>query len=210
MKLSFPNWKTTSVNIYKKCNEMPLWNFQKYLETNELKYFTKELKAVKGLDIVMNEFFIEYLELTQNNTVYLRFSKMHKLLKLQGKYNCVSLILKSLYHYDKGLSMDMFHALVWELEKWQCKIDKSKDIFEQIENINQRLQNLKTQIETIEVELKKDDNNESQSIESQLISVSRILELKYKLDAKDITVAEWVEYQKQAEKTIKQQKANGK
>jgi DNA repair exonuclease SbcCD ATPase subunit len=106
--------------------------------------------------------------------------------------------------------MDMFHALVWELEKWQCKIDKSKDIFEQIENINQRLQNLKTQIETIEVELKKDDNNESQSIESQLISVSRILELKYKLDAKDITVAEWVEYQKQAEKTIKQQKANGK
>jgi hypothetical protein len=100
--------------------------------------------------------------------------------------------------------------LTWELEKWHYKIDKAKDIFTQLENINQRLQNVKTQIEVLQLELKKDDQQESQSIESQLISVSRILELKYKLEAKEITVKEWVEYQKQAEKTIKQQKANGK
>jgi hypothetical protein len=188
---------------------MPLWNFQKYLQTNELKYFTKELKEVKGLDSVMNDFFVEYLELTQNNTVYQRFSKIYKLLKLEGKYNCVTLILKSLYNYDKGLNLDTFHALTWELEKWHYRIDRSKDIFAQLENINQRLQNVKTQIEILQLELKKDDQQESQSIESQLISVSRILELKYKLDAKEITVKEWIEFQKQAEKTIKSQK-NGK
>jgi len=209
MKLLNLNWINTSVNIYKKCDEMPLWNFQKYLETNDLKYFTKELKEVKGLYLVMNDFFAEYLELTQNNSVYQRFGKIYKLLKLEGKYNCVSLILKSLYNYDKGLNIDTFHALTWELEKWHYKIDRSKDIFSQIESINQRLQNVKTQIEVLQLELKKDDQQESQSIESQLISVSRILELKYKLDAKEITVKEWVEYQKQAEKTIKSQK-NGK
>ncbi len=209
MKLLNLNWINTSVNIYKKCDEMPLWNFQKYLETNDLKYFTKELKEVKGLYLVMNDFFAEYLELTQNNSVYQRFGKIYKLLKLEGKYNCVSLILKSLYNYDKGLNIDTFHALTWELEKWHYKIDRSKDIFSQIESINQRLQNVKTQIEVLQLELKKDDQQESQSIESQLISVSRILELKYKLDAKEITVKEWVEYQKQAEKTIKSHK-NGK
>ena len=209
MKLLNLNWINTSVNIYKKCDEMPLWNFQKYLQTNELKYFTKELKEVKGLNSVMNDFFVEYLELTQNNTVYQRFGKIYKLLKLEGKYNCVTLILKSLYNYDKGLNIDTFHALTWELEKWHYRIDRSKDIFAQLENINQRLQNVKTQIEILQLELKKDDQQESQSIESQLISVSRILELKYKLDAKEITVKEWVEYQKQAEKTIKSQK-NGK
>jgi len=209
MKLLNLNWINTSVNIYKKCDEMPLWNFQKYLETNDLKYFTKELKEVKGLYLVMNDFFAEYLELTQNNSVYQRFGKIYKLLKLEGKYNCVSLILKSLYNYDKGLNIDTFHALTWELEKWHYKIDRSKDIFAQIESINQRLQNVKTQIEVLQLELKKDDQQESQSIESQLISVSRILELKYKLDSKEITVKEWVEYQKQAEKTIKSQK-NGK
>ena len=84
MKLSFLNLKNTSNNIYRKCDEMPLWNFQKYLETNDLKYFTKELKEVKGLDNVMNDFFVEYLELTQNNAVYQRFSKIYKLLKLGG------------------------------------------------------------------------------------------------------------------------------
>jgi hypothetical protein len=103
----------------------------------------------------------------------------------------------------------MFHQLTWELEKWHYRIDRSKDIFAQIESINQRLQNVKTQIEVLQLELKKDDQQESQSIESQLISVSRILELKYKIDAKDITVKEWIEFQKQAEKTIKSQK-NGK
>ena len=188
---------------------MPLWNFQKYLETNDLKYFTKELKEIKDLHLVMNDFFVEYLELTQNNAVYQRFSKIYKLLKLEGKYNCVTLILKSLYNYDKGLDIEMFHALTWELEKWHYKIDRAKDIFAQIESINQRLQNVKTQIEILQLELKKDDQQESQSIESQLISVSRILELKYKLDAKEITVKEWIEFQKQAEKTIKSQK-NGK
>lgn len=209
MKLSFLNWKNTSNNIYRKCDEMPLWNFQKYLETNDLKYFTKELKEVKDLHLVMNDFFVEYLELTQNNAVYQRFSKIYKLLKLEGKFNCVTLILKSLYNYDKGLDIDMFNQLTWELEKWHYRIDRSKDIFSQIENINQRLQNVKTQIEVLQLELKKDDQQESQSIESQLISVSRILELKYKLDAKEITVKEWIEFQKQAEKTIKSQK-NGK
>lgn len=209
MKLSFLNWKNTSNNIYRKCDEMPLWNFQKYLETNDLKYFTKELKEVKDLHLVMNDFFVEYLELTQNNLVYQRFSKIYKLLKLEGKFNCVTLILKSLYNYDKGLDIEMFHQLTWELEKWNYRIDRSKDIFSQIESINQRLQNVKTQIEVLQLELKKDDQQESQSIESQLISVSRILELKYKLDSKEITVKEWIEFQKQAEKTIKSQK-NGK
>ena len=189
---------------------MPLWNFQKYLETNDLKYFTKEFKEVKGLDTVMNDFFIEYLELTQNNSVYQRFSKIHKLLKLEGKYNCVSLILKSLYNFDIKIGIDMFNDLVSELEKWGNKIDKSKDVFIQLEEINQRLQNLKTQISSLQSELKKDDQQESQSIESQLISVSRILELNYKLNAKDITVKDWIEFQKQAEITIKNQKKNGK
>jgi hypothetical protein len=210
MKLSLLNWKSTSSNIYRKCDEMPLWNFQKYLETNELKYFTKELKEVKGLDIVMNDFFIEYLELTKNNSVFRKFSNIYKLMKLEGKYKCIVLLTNSLYNYDIKYGIDTFNNLVAELDKWGYKIDVKGDIFEQLETINQRNRVLETQINTLQIELKKDDKEESQSIEAQLISVSRILELNYKLNAKDITVMEWVELQKQAELTIKNQKKNGK
>ena len=210
MKLSFLNWKSTSSNIYRKCDEMPLWNFQKYLETNELKYFTKELKEVKGLDIVMNDFFIEYLELTKNNSVYRKFSNIYKLMKLEGKYKCIVLLTNSLYNYDIKYGIDTFNNLVAELDKWGYKIDVKGDIFEQLETINQRNRVLETQINALQIELKKEDKEESQSIEAQLISVSRILELNYKLNAKDITVTEWVEFQKQAEITIKNQKKNGK
>lgn len=210
MKLSFLNWKSTSSNIYRKCDEMPLWNFQKYLETNELKYFTKELKEAKGLDIVMNDFFIEYLELTKNNSVYRKFSNIYKLMKLEGKYKCIVLLTNSLYNYDIKYGIDTFNNLVAELDKWGYKIDIKGDIFEQLETINQRNRVLETQINALQIELKKEDKEESQSIEAQLISVSRILELNYKLNAKDITVMEWVEFQKQAELTIKNQKKNGK
>lgn len=210
MKLFFPNWKSTLNNTYRKCDEMPLWNFQKYLETNDLKYFTKNLKEVKGLDVVMNDFFVEYLELTKNNSVFRKFSNIYKLLKLEGKYKCVTLLTTTLYNYDIKMGVETFNNLLLELDKWGHKIDTKLNIFDQLENISQRNRVLETQIQALQIELKKDDQQESQTIESQLISVSRILELKYKLDSKEITVMEWIEFQKQAELVIKNQKKNGK
>lgn len=197
MKLSILNFWNTSNNIYRKCEELPLWNFQKYLETNDLKYFTKNLKECKGLDIVMNDIFAEYVQLSGNTTIISRFYKIHKLMKLEGKYNCIMLLLKSLYNYD-AISIDKFNELIAELEKWNYKINRNSDVFEQLEVISKRVQHLKTQIEVLDIELKKEDNKESQTIEKQLIIIGKTLELKYKLNSKEITLTEWVELNKLA------------
>lgn len=196
--------------IYDCCDNMPLWNFQKYLESNDVKYFTKEHKYHKDLPDIITAFFGEYLELTKNQKIIIRFERLHKIMRLTVKYNTVSLILKTLYNYNKGLDFEIFKQLVEELQKWNYKIDKNKDIFEQLEKIYNRIQGIKTQIEVLEDELKDEDVVESSSIDGQLISVSRCLDLKYQLNAKEITVLQWIEYQKQADLIIKERQKHKK
>jgi hypothetical protein len=204
------NFLKPKVTIYDKCENLPLWNFQKYLETNDVKYFAKEHKEHKDLPDIITAFFGEYLELTKNQKIIIRFERAHKIMRLTIKYNTVSLILKTLYNYNKGLDFEIFKQLVEELQKWNYKIDKNKDIFEQLEKIYNRIQGIKTQIEVLEDELKDEDVVESSSIDGQLISVSRCLDLKYQLNAKEITVLQWIEYQKQAVLIIKERQKHKK
>jgi len=197
-------FKKNKITFYDKCENMPLWNFQKYLNTNDLRYFTKEFKEHKDLHEVMTTFFSEYLELTKNQSVINRFETMHKIMRLQLKYNTVSIILKALYNYPKNSDFKGFENLISQLEKWNYRIVKDKDPFVQFEKISLRLQGILTQIELLEDSLKDENEKEYKSIESQLLSVGRVLELRYSLNSKDITVSEWVELCNQAENVIKE------
>lgn len=197
------NFVKPKITFYDKCENMPLWNFQKYLETNDLRYFTKEFKEHKDLNDIMINFFGEYLELTKNQTVINRFELMHKIMRLQSKYNTVSLILKALYNYPTFCKIEKFTELVKELEKWNYRIDRSKDIFTQLEKISNRLQGILTQIELLEDQIKPEGEKESKSIESQILSVTRALDLRYQINSKEITVSQWVELCNQADETIK-------
>lgn len=199
MALTFAKTKLT---FYETCEDMPLWNFQKYLETSDLKYFTEELKNHKDLDDVMTRFYGDYLNKTNNASIINRFGIIHKILRLTSKFNTVSLIIHTLYNFPKNGNIEKFEEMISQLEKWNYKIEKNKDIFEQLEKISNRILGIKTQIQLLEDEIKTNDKEESVTIESQLITTSRILELGYKLNAKEISVLEWIEYQKQAESEI--------
>ena len=89
-------------------------------------------------------------------------------------------------------------------EKWDYKISIDKDVFEQLEKINNRIQGIKTKIDMLSSEMKKEDKKESININSTLIDISRVLELKYQLKANELTVSEWIEYKKQAKKDIEE------
>ena len=51
------------VTVYDTCEKMPLANFQKYLQTKEVKYFTKELKIVGNIENIIIP--------SNNKTIYL-------------------------------------------------------------------------------------------------------------------------------------------
>lgn len=195
------------VTFYETCKEIPLYNFQKYLETSDLRYFTKEFVEHKDLHDIMTRLFGEWLELTKNNAVINRFAKMHKMMKLDVKYRTVTTILKAIYNHRLG--QKELDELIAQLKLWGYTLNRNKDLFEQLDTINNRLQNLRTQYEMLEIELAKEDKKESQSIEKQLIIVSKGLELNYPLKAKEITLFEWWEYQqllKQRQIELKKQR----
>lgn len=188
------------ITFYDKCAVMPLWNFQEYLKTNDLRYFTAEFKEHKDLYNIMTNLFGEWIALTENQAAVNRFGLMFKIMKLTGKYETVTLLLKAAYNFSNTDDITQFYELIDQIEKWNYKIDRSKDVFGQLEKISQRLQGIKTHLELLEAELKDEDTTEAATIESQLISTSRILDLGYRLNAKEITLLEWHEYREQIKK----------
>ena len=192
------NFFKKNLTFYRHPKDMPLISFLNYLETQDLKYFTKEEKYHKDLNEIMTIFFGYYIELSKNNSIINRFSIIYEIMRNETKYNTMTILLKIVYNYNPKLDIEVLGKLIEQIEKWGYKIDKTKSIFSQIENISIRLQNIKTKIELLKSNLKEEDDKTVVTIESQILTVERILELGYKINKNKITVLEWIEYQMQA------------
>jgi hypothetical protein len=196
-----------SVSYFDNCEKMPLYNFKMFIETNDLKYFSSDLKEDSKLQNIADLFFTDYIELTNNRKVENRYITMFEIMRLENKYKCVSLLLKSLWNYDKLQGKENFDKMIDILEQWNYKIDRNKEVFEQIEKIANRIQGIKTKIELLRAKL--DDGQKEKSdkpnFEKELINIGRILELRYSLKIKELNVAEFIGYQKQAQEVIESQ-----
>ena len=211
MKLSFQNFKSlfnnNSVNYFDTCEKMPLYNFKMFIETNDLKYFASDLKHNDRLQNVADLFFTDYIELTNNRKVENRYITMFEIMRLENKYKCVSLLLKSLWHYDKLQGLENFNKMIDILEQWNYRIDRNKEVFEQIEKIANRIQGIKTKIELLRAKLDEGQKEKADkpNFEKELINITRILELRYSLKIKELNVAEFIGYQKQAQEVVESQ-----
>lgn len=211
MRLYFQSFKDLlskkSDSYFDTCEKTPLWNFKMFIETNDLKYFSSKLKYDAKLQNVADAFFTNYIELTNNRKVENRYVTMFEIMRLENKYKCVSLLLNAMYNYDAKLGKESFQKMVDILKQWNYTIDVSKDVFKQIETINNRLQGIKTKIELIRGKLEEKDNEskDKPNFDTELINISRILELKYRLTVKELNVAEFIGYQQQAQKLVEQQ-----
>ena len=211
MRLYFQNFKdllnSKSGSYYDTCEKMPLYNFKMFIETNDLKWFSKIFKDDSKLQNAADLFFTDYIDLTNNRKVENRYVTMFEIIRLENKYKCVSLLLKSLWHYDKLQGLDNFNKMIDILEQWNYKIDRKKDVFEQIEKIANRIQGIKTKIELLHAKL--DDGQKEKAdkpnFEKELINITRILELRYSLKIKELNVAEFIGYQKQAQEVVESQ-----
>ena len=196
-----------SANYFDNCEKMPLYNFKMFIETNDLKYFSSDLKQSSRLQNVADLFFTDYIELTNNRKVENRYITMFEIMRLENKYKCVSLLLKSLWHYDKLQGKENFDKMIDILEQWNYKIDRNKEVFEQIEKIANRIQGIKTKIELLRAKLDEGQKEKADkpNFEKELINITRILELRYSLKIKELNVAEFISYQKQAQEVIESQ-----
>ena len=179
---------------------MPLYNYFKYSETNDPKWFTKEHVDFKGIEKVIEDFYNDYIDYSKNQSIQNRFSNIFEIMRLENKYKSVISICQGIYNFNTKLDKSYLDELVTLLEKWNYKIDKSKDLFIQLELILKRIKGIKTRIEILRDKLKTEGNKEVQSITLQLLNIERGLDLKYRLDPKKISVKDFIDYQNQAQK----------
>lgn len=194
-----------TITYYDSADVLPLDNWIAYFKTQDLTYFNDKRKVSKDNETAMINCFNDYIRISQNRDILRRFGKLHKIMKLKGKYNSVIMLCNAILSYKDVKNMEVFNELVENLELWNYRIDRKKDVFDQVIKIAKRVQGIKTQIELLEIELKKDDNEEANSIERQLIIVSKGLGLNYRLKSSELTLKEWLEYQNQLKKEIEEQ-----
>ena len=204
---------------YLQAKDMLLWNYLKYLETSDLRYFSNyhNCKNVKQpridlLEKSMTAIYGEILEITKRFEVLEKFRKTHKILKNKVKYNAVMDLIKSIYEFDNNLGREILFEKIAMIRKWGYKIDEKKELFEQLDKIAKGLQAIKTEIEVLESELIKDNKAEKVSFEKERLSVEIGLELKIPIDPMKDSVERWfillVELEKKVEFLSK--KNNGK
>lgn len=204
---------------YMKAKDMLLWNYLKYLETNDLRYFSdyhnkKNVKEprIDLLEQSMTAIYGEILEITKRFEVLEKFRKTHKILKNKVKYNAVMDLIKSIYEYDNNLGREILLEKVEMIRRWGYKVSQDKDLFDQLDKIAKGLKAIKTEVEVLESELIKENKNEKVSFEKERLLVEMGLELKIPIDPMKDSVERWfillVELEKKVEYLSK--KNNGK
>lgn len=107
--------------------------------------------------------------------------------------------------YKEYLS-DRRYNLIEQLKKWGFKfplINSTQEDLLLISNYRKALEGIKTQIGILSNELRDDAKKESQSLNKQLQIATIGLNYPYRLDAKVITVSEWIEICKLLEEKAK-------
>lgn len=193
-----------TVILYDSTKKMPLENYKNYLETQDIKYFSSNLKQIKGIEHAMMDFFNDFIIVSENSQIIDKFSKIHKIEKLKGKYNVVMLLVSAIHNHTG--SREQLLELTEQLVKWGYKIDPKKELFSQLEIILNRIQSIKTQIQLLQAEFEESEKTEGHNIESNLDNIENILEKKYKMNISDYTVYEYIMLQKKAEKIIESRK----
>ncbi len=197
-----------NLKIYDSPDTMPLSNFVKYLQTNDKRYFTKQFKDSPKLTKAIENFYKEYEAITADKKVIDRIEKMGEIVKLTIKYDTVNLLVNTALNFSRFMPIEQFKTIIELIEKWNYKIDMTKDIFEQLNKLKNKIEGIKSKIQLLESEIITDDKQESININKSLIDISRVLELKYSLKSDELTVSEFVEYQKQAKTEIQERRVN--
>lgn len=201
----------TQCEIYDNCKSLMLDNYINYLESGDLLHFTNYYSLgnpkkpnAKELDKAMTDFYGDLLAISQNEKILRRFEVIHKIMKYEQKYNSVKMLVNAIRNFDVNLSREKLLELVEQLEKWHYRIDKSKMIFDELDRIEYRIEGIKTEIDLLKIELKKEDGGTKSSLLDEVYNTELFLELKFPIDLKTTSVYKWVtHYQKSVENKIR-------
>lgn len=206
------------IEYYDSIEVLPLYNWDKYTTTRDNnwlivdfngrqpKLVNDELTALEGK---LQE---EYFKAVDDRTFVKKLQKWAKIDNLRTRYNVIAMLCQRMWLGFGDMQMELRQQYIEIINKFGFSmplINTVEGDAEEIALITNSMQNIKTQIEMLESELKTDEKKQVYSLNKQMVLVSLGLGLAYKIDAKQTTVSEWIELCKLLEeKNAQQAKAN--
>jgi hypothetical protein len=206
------------IEYYDSLEVLPLYNWDKYTTTRDNNWLiidfngrqpkidNEELTALEGK---LQE---EYFKLVDDRTFVKKLQKWAKIDNLRTRYNVIAMLCQRLWLGFGDMQMELRQNYIEIINKFGFSmplINTVEGDAEEIAKITNAMQNIKTQIEMLESELKTDEKKQTHSLNKQMVLVSLGLGLAYKIDSKQTTVSEWIELcHLLEEKNAQQVKAN--
>ena len=206
------------IEYYDSIEVLPLYNWDKYTTTRDNNWLIIDFNgrqpkiANDDLNALEGKLQEEYFKAVDDRTFTKKLQKWAKIDNLRTKYNVISMLCQRLWLGFGDMQMELRQNYIEIINKFGFNmplINTVEGDAEEIALITNSMQNIKTQIEMLESELKTDEKKQTYSLNKQMVLVSLGLGLSYKIDAKQTTVSEWIELCKLLEeKNAQQAKAN--
>jgi hypothetical protein len=207
------------IEYYDSIEVLPLYNWDRYTTTRDNNWLiidfngrqpkidNEELTALEGK---LQE---EYFKAVDDRTFVKKLQKWAKIDNLRTRYNVIAMLCQRLWLGFGDMQMELRQNYIEIINKFGFSmpiINTVEGDAAEIALITNSMQNIKTQIEMLESELKVDEKKQTYSLNKQMVLVSLGLGLAYKIDAKQTTVSEWIELCKLLEEKNAQQAKNNK
>ena len=207
------------IEYYDSIEVLPLYNWDRYTTTRDNNWFIIDFNGrqpkVSNDELIALEAKLqeEYFKAVDDRTFVKKLQKWAKIDNLRTRYNVIAMLCQRLWLGFGDMQMELRQQYIEIINKFGFNmplINTVEGDAEEIALITNSMQNIKTQIEMLESELKTDEKKQTYSLNKQMVLVSLGLGLAYKIDAKQTTVSEWIELCKLLEEKNAQQTKNNK
>jgi hypothetical protein len=207
------------IEYYDSIEILPLYNWDRYTTTRDNNWLIIDFNGrqpkidneeLTSLESKLQE---EYFKAVDDRTFVKKLQKWAKIDNLRTRYNVIAMLCQRLWLGFGDMQMELRQQYIEIINKFGFNmplINTVEGDAEEIALITNSMQNIKTQIEMLESELKTDEKKQTYSLNKQMVLVSLGLGLAYKIDAKQTTVSEWIELCKLLEEKNAQQAKNNK
>lgn len=194
--------KLTKTKYYQSIETLPLYNFDKYRNTRDLNWFIigydgrQTKQSNPAMEAIEKTILDEYFKAIDDRSFTNRLQKWAEIEVLKTKYFVVKSLINRMWLGFGNEHMELRLLFVKELAKHGFKMSEINTIDGdaiELSRLNTGCEGIKTKISLIELELNKDAKVETTSLSKQLQIATIGLQYPYRLDAKIITVLEWIE-----------------
>lgn len=201
-----------TIEYYDSLEELSLYNWDRYTSTKDPNWFIigyngRQTKVNnETLKHLETKFKDDYFKLINDRTFSNKLQKWAKIEWLTTKFNLITTLVNRMWMGFADFQMDMRANYINMINGYGFKmplINSTEGDAEELLKINNAIQNIKTQIKILQDELREDGKQETASLNKQLIIIGMGLGLNYKLNPKEISVSEWVEFCKLLEEKSK-------